>query len=105
MLSKLGPTARRRNIEREERSFDEVAQERRRRLRESNAFSGFRSFPSSLLFGRPFKVRNHSNVWLVLQCRAELPAPMLVKNRLPPMMRAQLRDQNRDDLLRSFLVH
>ena len=73
-------------LEREERSFDEVAQERRRRLRESNAFSGFRSLPSSLLFERPFKVRNHSNVWLVLQRRAELPAPMLVENRLPPRL-------------------
>src|SRR5213594_2964358 len=58
----------------------------------------------TLLLEWPLKTCDHSDVWLVLQCRAQLRAPMLMKECLPPMVRSQLRDQNSDDLLRSFLV-
>src|SRR6266851_5679249 len=76
----------------------------------ANSEASSRSCPSAgreagLCLERPLETRNHPDVGLVLQFRAQLHAPMLVKERLPPMARAQLGDQHGDSLSRSFLVH
>ena len=46
-----------------------------------------------LRFERPLETCNHPDASLALQHRAQLHAPMLVKEGLPPMARAQLGDQ------------